>query len=529
MFKTRRLRGGGKLLLLPALALLMSAVRPAQAAPACTTFTNLAQYIASPCSIGNMIFTFSDASQNFFAFDSNGDTIATSAIHVTVVGTGLPGSDTGLQFTTDGGFSVTNTDGGFDSGDLHFNFTVQICTNAASVNSCSDANDGGFSFETASLSIQNPNTIDVSDPNAAVNPTDAQIAGGESISDSHNPSPLPGSLGINMNLWNPATPGVTNSPDPQTVFFTAGPPNTFPTGHDNFIQVTKDFQFLSIGQVGLTTKVNTVTETFTTGNVPEPGPMVLLSAGIGALLLLRRRKHLLGFLGALALMFLVSGNAKATPVCQPHTLAFYENPDPTGINGYGTTGCTIGDQLFQNFSYSVTASGTTQSPTTAQINVSPIVAALNNGFNFATTTAFSALGNSSLTINVSFNVSTPVGKIEDLTAGYQISHSGTGAASGTVTANPPGGGSATVTLGNISGTGTSPANFAPQNPGTIVTISNVFHLTSTGTLANSAHLSGFFDQISETTAVPEPVSAMLIGGGLLALGVGMRRLKKQRP
>lgn len=230
-----------------------------------------------------------------------------------------------------------------------------------------------------------------------------------------------------------------------------------------------------------------------TWDAPEPGTLVLMSAGAGLLFLLRRSKKLLGILSCLALVALFAGSAHAVGLCTSGNF---------GTSSYGAPGfsCTIGDVMFSDFTLNF--SGTADIAPNSGTAVNPS-SAIGLYFNPIMWTSGSETG----TVTISYQVEDATDFITGFSANAVTSTFGGGTASGSVTfgglaseALPPGGG---IVL--------NPA-LAPGTPETI---------TDTVTLSGIGHLSA----IENDFTVPEPLTFVLVGSALVGLGLAVRKKK----
>lgn len=228
----------------------------------------------------------------------------------------------------------------------------------------------------------------------------------------------------------------------------------------------------------------------------------------------------------LATIFLgVAGSAWASPMCVGGaTLASY-----VALPSYvspGVGGCTIGNLLFSNFSYSasgnlataVSASNVTVTPINAgPTNSGPGIQFTSDGWNV---TAGSFIDDVLLDSTFRFDVRTVDGRL--LIAGASLTLlssglTGTGSA-GIGETLQPGNHQLTVDAG---GPFSSTTTFAPT--GLLHATKDLEVLVpfmTTEADAGSAFIGGFQEGFSD---VPEPVGAALIGSGLLALGIWRRR------
>jgi hypothetical protein len=247
-------------------------------------------------------------------------------------------------------------------------------------------------------------------------------------------------------------------------------------------------------------------------------------------------------LSRVALAILVSAVAWGAPIqCTDGTLQSYIDLTATG-------GCYIGSSslytLFDNFDFSTVQSGTVTIPTTADITVNPSGTATNPtlGFTFNVQPAVYSPAPANLTIFIPYTAQAAPGyTFGDGTLGSTGWRSTRGGLStvdmyvctdGTI---PDGG-------GNCAG-GTQPAPFWVENnhyatpdpnsgagnqsdtlTGVSLGVLNVFSVTtSTGGGNLQADIHSGLNSFNE---VPEPVTLLLIGSGLLIVGLIQRRVAR---
>ena len=214
--------------------------------------------------------------------------------------------------------------------------------------------------------------------------------------------------------------------------------------------------------------------------------------------------------------------ASAAPLCTSLnvvTLADYV--------ALGSTGCQIGDKVFFNFFDSPTSGGSATAPVPASaVSVTPVgVGTYNPGLTFSSSdwsvTGGSTTANSFLDMSFGFTVSVLPGgnSIDDasVTMGTPVT-TGTGVVTLGETILAANGFTVLGTL-NVASNGARAGEtfFAPT--GTIQVKKDFFlGVPQNGT--GTASISTFTENFSE---IPEPVGAILIGSGLLALGAWRRR------
>src|ERR1035438_2957783 len=214
--------------------------------------------------------------------------------------------------------------------------------------------------------------------------------------------------------------------------------------------------------------------------------------------------------------------ASAAPLCTSLnvvTLADYV--------ALGSTGCQIGDKVFFNFFDSPTSGGSATAPVPASaVSVTPVgVGTYNPGLTFSSSdwsvTGGSTTANSFLDMSFGFTVSVLPGgnSIDDasVTMGTPVT-TGTGVVTLGETILAANGFTVLGTL-NVASSGSPVAEtfFAPTST---IQVKKDFFLGVPQNGTGTASISTFTENFSE---IPEPVGAILIGSGLLALGAWRRR------
>jgi hypothetical protein len=183
----------------------------------------------------------------------------------------------------------------------------------------------------------------------------------------------------------------------------------------------------------------------------------------------------------------------------------------------GSEGCTFGNFLFSNFAYSDSGSAPG-----SQVSLTLIGSSLNPGLRFSSS-GWSAIGGASsvsLDSSILFDVSTVDGRPLIQAATLVLVSSGTtGNSGGTIGESvlAPGHFHLEVDAG---GPYSSGVVFAPTN---LIHIEKDLSVLAMGT-GDSAFIGAFDEGFSSSG--PEPVAAVLIGSGLLALGIFRRRVKR---
>lgn len=216
------------------------------------------------------------------------------------------------------------------------------------------------------------------------------------------------------------------------------------------------------------------------------------------------------------MLLVVSSLAFATPACVTDTLANY-----LALSG----GCTIGANTFSNWSFGPTAinhSGPGPAPVpigAGDITVTPLVVpGVGIGFNFAG--VFNSTAGIGITNSFTYVIQ------YDIASGPWIWDNELTAGTGVIT------GSAFMSLAetktfdrlpevNLLVTAPGESDHAVWAPPQTHVVSN----TQLGLLSQGPGASVTLDSFTETFSVPEPLSLVLLGSGLLGLGLLRRRVK----
>jgi hypothetical protein len=259
------------------------------------------------------------------------------------------------------------------------------------------------------------------------------------------------------------------------------------------------------------------------GDVPEPGVIALTAGGLGLLLFSKFRRTANGLRRLLAFGFLTVFGASASPLCTD-TATIGGNT----LDKYIAAGsCLINTTLFTfnlgsyNYTPPVAGNGSGNDVPASNVHVT-VLSGTNSGFQFVGQWLDSGSQSSSLTIN--FTATAPTGSVVD-SAFFQTTTTKSG--TGTI------GGSSTVTNGVPPGGYTFPPGGTPipvvPNVSS-VTLTAIINLAANGTTtttskqADTAHLSNLVMTVTEGQGVPEPMSALILGGGLVVISlVGRKR------
>jgi hypothetical protein len=258
------------------------------------------------------------------------------------------------------------------------------------------------------------------------------------------------------------------------------------------------------------------------GGVPEPGVIALTAGGLGLLFFRRLRPSANGLKALLAVGFLSVAGANASPLCTDtatiggNTLDKYIAAGSCIING------TLFNFSLSSYSYTppVAGNGIGNDVQASGVQVTVLTGA-NAGFQFVGQWADS--GSQSSSLNLNFTATAPSGLVVNA-ATFTTTTSKGGA--GTIT------GSSTVTNGVPPGGYTFPSGGVPipvvPNLST-VTLSAIVSLAGNGTtsvaskLGDTAHLSNLVMTVTEGSSIPEPMSALILGGGLVVISLAGRR------
>jgi hypothetical protein len=455
-------------------------------ATTCATTTMAALISSGGCTIGDLLFTFGNGAYIFSKDDIN---VTASQVVVTPTGTGLVGSQTGFIFTTtNNGWVANNPDvsGNGNSADINVTFDATVIP-------------AGFKINSTTLAIG---------PVITGEAGSTGMLAGESITDiasSHNFGNINLTIIGNNDAQSIGNGGTALS---QTAF-----------GLSSGVNINKDIAILSLDGPPSSAEVHSLTETFTIVSVPEPGAFVLAGLGIAFVFFRRWRKIFTGSALALALMVIGSNSAQAAGACvDGNSLAQYITQASCTITG--------SDGLFTFSASSLTASGTGTLPAASGIVVNAIFDPVNHrvGFQFTPNAPIpKTVGTQSVLFTISFTVKETFDTITAFNAGATVTTAGTGTFAGS---------SATITtLGSVSGfptSGTSASGSVPA--GTTLTITDTFNMSSTGSgLSNSTHVSNVTDTVTEVpVSTPEPLSTLLVSGGLIGLSLMMKKSQRSR-
>jgi hypothetical protein len=446
-------------------------------------------YEASSCSIGNFLFTFGSSA---YAYMADVTPAAASNVLVTPTGTGAVGSQTGFVFTVIGGGNAWQANfAGNGYADINLAFQVGL------VNTTHTEIDSGTMA--LDVNITNP------DGNGNL------VLGAETVGG-------PGGGAINLTVFANNNGASTGYVGGTPLSGTAGLANTSFT-------ISKD---ILVGALtGGTTTVNSVTETFTYTNTPEPGPFVLTATSLGLLLLAWRRKSLRRFFGLVALVVVLSlGAAHAAPLCTAVGGSTQHLSDLITVGQ-----CTVGDILFTFNGSSFSESGNAGvKPATDGSNITVNELSNSNGIGFHFIPVFLGLANQSEAFTITFTAQTASNSIVGFYGSDSVSTSGTGSfptaqsevqnGASDVSVNPPGQNPILFPSG-VGGSG-FPVFASAIAPGTLLTFTDTFSFSVGAT--GSAHFSDAVMELTEPLqAVPEPVTSLLTGSAFLLVAMVMRR------
>ena len=478
-------------------AMLLIAGLPAAASSLCTTGTLDTYTTVSganyDCSIGNLMFLF-PASGAYTLNGSTGSTAQTS-VTVTPVGTGAAGSPTGFIFTyTGSGAGWTAANGVNPLVDINLSFTASLEAAAP------------YAITSSTLAISD----NISNPNGLKN----KISAGETVT---------GAGQINLNIF--------DSTDALSIGWGGTALSGSIALDGTSYAVSKDI-LVKASNSGTTT-VNSITETFTYGAVPEPGSFLLAGAGLGLVLLVRRRAALSRLLGLLAVvMVLACGSAHASPIqC---SLVGGSTPYISDFISAGQ--CTINDVLFTFNAGSFNISGNADIAYSASQTAAYVMNSGGQiGFHFVPVIDVAAPPSESETLIISFTAQAQSAMV----TGFASSYTGTTYAGGNYSVGTA---ETQVSSSDIpTSVGTDPLNLlltgsgsatysAPVSTGSIITFTDTFILNApNGETGDDAHLSNTVMTITEQASqVPEPLTMSLVGGSLLVLGLAVRRKRASK-
>lgn len=230
-------------------------------------------------------------------------------------------------------------------------------------------------------------------------------------------------------------------------------------------------------------------------------------------------------LSLLPLVWCSMGVLAAAPLCievGPITL------DRLLAGGDLAGGCIIEDKLFDNFSYSVASQGGGATvPAASGITVTPLVTPLNPGLQFTALWAAGPGAFADSTLGYAVSVQEGGNAITDASLLMAGGHVGTGIAAidevlcvgDTFTGGCANG--VLVTLNTLS-SAVGVFSFDSESFGPVTVVDVVKDIGVVGGVDGVATVSTFQQRYSEE-AIPEPLTFLLTGGGLLVLGVLRRR------
>jgi hypothetical protein len=433
----------------------------------------MASYTNSVCTIGSIQFTFGS---NPYIYGKDDIDVPASAVTVTPYGSGTANDPTGFIFTASN-WTATNPDtSGNHAADINITFNALLMAPPA------------YKLLRTDL------TLGVNIANATGN---SYVQAGENVSNNVG--------GANLGFIN-----LTVAANDNASSLALG--GTALSGTSHFqatnVNINKDIN-LSANDTNTVT-VNSVLETFSYAAVPEPGPFVLTGLGLAFLVFFRRRKQALHILGAVALFVFVSGVSHATSLCTNATLQSYIDAGQCEFGGFTFT--------FTPSSY--TASGTGTYPTASGIQVTPSINGRDVALQFTPNSpAPKTVGSQTVSLGFTYTIQGDAW-VTAFAAQDTASTGGTGSLAGSAAKLKD----SSTTISSVSfpskssggGAGTA---FSRVSSGTILTVTDSFSLSSSGTSINNSHLSNFTNTI---TVTPEPLTSSLCGAGLLALALVFR-------
>jgi hypothetical protein len=229
-------------------------------------------------------------------------------------------------------------------------------------------------------------------------------------------------------------------------------------------------------------------------------------------------------------LILIAAVILAGPIAKASTMCVNDASLATYISGNSTyeSACQIGDKLFWGFTLTNGQSsiGAEPAATDIQVQTYPGDGLTNIGIAF-NTGGWSTSNGIPIDSIISYSVATISGLplIKDATLAITGQLTGTGGSgSVTETLNPAVAGSPIVAsiptpvVVNIDFSGTKQSAF---------TVVDEISLMGGRGSSDVAHISAIENDFSESVVIPEPVTMVLIGGGLLAFGVFRRKKADQ--
>jgi hypothetical protein len=228
----------------------------------------------------------------------------------------------------------------------------------------------------------------------------------------------------------------------------------------------------------------------------------------------------------LAALTAFAGMASAFPMCLNNTATFYQTTYTSAASA-----CQVGDKLFYGFIYSGTAIGGATPVDGSLVNIVGDPTDPNEpGLVFSSTAwTVSSAGGTHGTIDLDssfqFTVQTVDGRplIDDASLNFAGHFTVTGVAGADIAETVRPGGIPPGISMHVDSTGPFLTSVLFTNAVSLVTVSKDLVVIIPPNQAGSASISSFREGFSENT--PEPVSAFLIGAGLLGFGLLRRRIR----